>query len=51
MRSRGSHSYFAIAGGRTTIVPAHSGEVLGPCLLRSIVRIVRDVELGADNLF
>ena len=35
------------ADGRTTTVPVHSGETIGPGLLRSIVR---DVELSIDEL-
>jgi len=48
VRSRGSHFLLRHADGRTTTVPVHAGEVLGPGLLRSILR---DVELGVDDLF
>jgi predicted RNA binding protein YcfA (HicA-like mRNA interferase family) len=47
VRSRGSHFLLRHEDGRTTTVPAHSGETLGPGLLRSILR---DVELTADEL-
>jgi predicted RNA binding protein YcfA (HicA-like mRNA interferase family) len=47
VRSRGSHFLLRHADGRTTTVPVHSGEVLGPGLLRSILR---DVELSVDDL-
>jgi len=47
VRSRGSHFLLRHADGRTTTVPVHSGEVLGPGLLRSILR---DVELKVDDL-
>jgi predicted RNA binding protein YcfA (HicA-like mRNA interferase family) len=40
VRSRGSHFLLRHADGRTTTVPVHSGEVLGPGLLRSILRDV-----------
>jgi predicted RNA binding protein YcfA (HicA-like mRNA interferase family) len=47
VRSRGSHFLLRHPDGRTTTVPVHSGEVLGPGLLRSILR---DVELKVDDL-
>jgi predicted RNA binding protein YcfA (HicA-like mRNA interferase family) len=47
VRSRGSHFLLRHEDGRTTTVPVHSGETLGPGLLRSILR---DVELTADDL-
>ena len=46
-RSRGSHFVLRHADGRATTVPVHSGEVLGPGLLRAILR---DVELSADDI-
>jgi predicted RNA binding protein YcfA (HicA-like mRNA interferase family) len=47
VRSRGSHFLLRHPDGRTTTVPVHSGETLGPGLLRSILR---DVELSAGEL-
>jgi len=47
VRSRGSHFLLRHEDGRTTTVPVHSGETLGPGLLRSILR---DVELTVDDL-
>jgi len=47
VRCRGSHFFLRHRDGRVTTVPAHSGEVLGPGLLRSILR---DIELSADDL-
>jgi predicted RNA binding protein YcfA (HicA-like mRNA interferase family) len=47
IRSRGSHFFLQHPDGRVTTVPVHSGEVLGPGLLRSILR---DVELTAADL-
>ena len=46
-RSRGSHFLLRHPDGRVTTVPVHSGEVLGPGLLRSILR---DVELSVEDL-
>jgi len=47
VRSRGSHFLLRHSDGRATTVPVHSGEVLGPGLLRSILR---DVELTVEEL-
>jgi predicted RNA binding protein YcfA (HicA-like mRNA interferase family) len=47
VRSRGSHFLLRHPDGRTTTVPVHSGEILGPGLLRSILR---DIELTAEEL-
>jgi predicted RNA binding protein YcfA (HicA-like mRNA interferase family) len=46
-RTRGSHVFLRHPDGRTTTVPIHSGETIGPGLLRAILR---DVELSADEL-
>jgi predicted RNA binding protein YcfA (HicA-like mRNA interferase family) len=46
-RSRGSHVFLKHPDGRTTTVPMHSGETIGPGLLRAILR---DVELSVDEL-
>jgi predicted RNA binding protein YcfA (HicA-like mRNA interferase family) len=47
LKTRGSHVFLKHTDGRTTTVPVHSGETIGPGLLRSIVR---DVELSIDEL-
>jgi predicted RNA binding protein YcfA (HicA-like mRNA interferase family) len=47
VRSRGSHVFLRHPDGRTTTVPIHSGETIGPGLLRAILR---DVELSVDEL-
>jgi predicted RNA binding protein YcfA (HicA-like mRNA interferase family) len=47
VRTRGSHVFLRHEDGRVTTVPVHSGEVLGPGLLRSILR---DVEMTVDGL-
>ncbi len=46
-RTRGSHALLRHPDGRTTVVPLHSGETLGPGLLRAILR---DIEWTADDL-
>ena len=46
-RTRGSHVFLSHPDGRTTTVPVHSGETVGPGLLRAILR---DVELSVDEL-
>jgi predicted RNA binding protein YcfA (HicA-like mRNA interferase family) len=46
-RTRGSHLFLKHTDGRTTTVPLHSGETIGPGLLRAILR---DVEISADEL-
>jgi predicted RNA binding protein YcfA (HicA-like mRNA interferase family) len=47
VRTRGSHVFLRHADGRVTIVPVHSGEIIGPGLLRSILH---DVELSVEDL-
>ena len=47
VRTRGSHSFLRHPDGRATVVPVHSGETIGPGLLRAILR---DVELSVDDL-
>jgi predicted RNA binding protein YcfA (HicA-like mRNA interferase family) len=46
-RTRGSHVFLKHSDGRATTVPIHSGETMGPGLLRAILR---DVELTVDEL-
>jgi predicted RNA binding protein YcfA (HicA-like mRNA interferase family) len=46
-RTRGSHLFIKHADGRATTVPIHSGETIGPGLLRAILR---DVEISVDEL-
>jgi predicted RNA binding protein YcfA (HicA-like mRNA interferase family) len=47
VRTRGSHVFLRHEDGRATTAPVHSGEILGPGLLRSILR---DVEMTVDEL-
>ena len=46
-RTKGSHTFLKHPDGRATVVPVHSGETIGPGLLRAILR---DVEISADDL-
>ena len=46
-RTRGSHVFLKHFEGRATAVPVHSGETLGPGLLRSILR---DTKLSVEDL-
>lgn len=47
LRVKGSHHFARHADGRSTVVPVHSGEILGPGLLASIAR---DCEIEAESL-
>jgi predicted RNA binding protein YcfA (HicA-like mRNA interferase family) len=47
VRVRGSHHFLRHEDGRSTVVPTHSGETIGPGLLR---KILRDCQLTADEL-
>ena len=46
-RVKGSHHFLRHSDGRTTVIPVHSGESLGPGLL---AKILRDVERTRDDL-
>lgn len=46
-RTRGSHVFLKHSDGRATAVPVHSGETLGPGLLRAILR---DAKLSVEEL-
>jgi len=47
LRVRGSHHFLRHEDGRSTVVPAHSGEIVGPGLLH---KILRDCQLSIDDL-
>ena len=47
LRVKGSHHFLRHDDGRSTVVPAHSGETLGPGLLN---KILRDCQLSVDEL-
>lgn len=44
---RGSHHYLRHPDGRSTVVPAHAGETIGPGLLS---KILRDAEISKAGL-
>ena len=46
-RVKGSHYFLQHPDGRTTVVPVHSGETIGPGLLS---KILRDCELSREEL-
>ena len=46
VRVRGSHVFLKHDDGRVTTVPVHSGETIGPGLLRSILR---DIEMSLEE--
>ena len=47
LRIKGSHHFLRHEDGRSTVVPVHSGETIGPGLL---LKILRDCQLTADQL-
>jgi len=46
IRVRGSHHFLRHSDGRSTVVPVHSGESIGPGLL---LRILRDCDLRREQ--
>ncbi|MBI2302453.1 MAG: type II toxin-antitoxin system HicA family toxin [Armatimonadetes bacterium] len=47
VRQRGSHHVLRHPDGRTTVVPLHAGDTVGPGLVR---KILRDTKLSVDEL-
>ena len=47
IRKKGSHHFLRHEDGRSTVVPVHSGETLGPGLLQ---KILRDCQLSVESL-
>jgi len=47
VRTKGSHHFLRHSDGRTTVVPVHAGETIGPGLLS---QILRDCELTRQQL-
>ncbi len=45
-RVKGSHYFLRHPDGRSTVVPVHAGETLGPGLLS---QILRDVEMAREE--
>ena len=47
LRVKGSHHFLRHPDGRSTVVPAHSGETIGPGLLH---KILRDCQITTEQL-
>jgi predicted RNA binding protein YcfA (HicA-like mRNA interferase family) len=47
VRVKGSHQFLRHADGRSTVIPAHAGETLGPGIT---AKILRDCDLTAESL-
>ena len=47
IRIKGSHHFLRHEDGRSTVVPLHSGETIGPGLLH---KILRDCQFKVDEL-
>jgi predicted RNA binding protein YcfA (HicA-like mRNA interferase family) len=47
IRIKGSHHFLRHADGRSTVVPVHAGETIGPGLLG---QILRDCKVTRDQL-
>lgn len=47
VRTRGSHHFLRNESGRTTVVPVHSGETIGPGLLQ---KVLQDCDLSVEQL-
>ena len=47
IRTKGSHYFMRHPDGRCTVIPAHSGEIIGPGLLN---KILKDIEFAEGDL-
>ena len=47
VRTKGSHHFLRHQDGRTTVIPVHSGESIGPGLLS---KILRDCDMSREEL-
>ena len=47
IRAKGSHHFLRHEDGRSTVVPVHSGDTIGPGLLH---KILRDCHLKVEDL-
>ena len=50
-RTRGSHVFLRHPDGRTTTVPIHSGETIGPGLLRAILAMLSCLSTNLRTFF
>jgi predicted RNA binding protein YcfA (HicA-like mRNA interferase family) len=46
VRQKGSHAFMRHSDGRSTVVPLHAGETIGPGLLR---KIIHDAEMSREE--
>jgi len=46
LRIRGSHHFLQHPDGRRTVVPVHAGEIIGPGLLK---KILKDAEMQVEE--
>jgi predicted RNA binding protein YcfA (HicA-like mRNA interferase family) len=46
LRVKGSHHFLRHADGRSTVIPVHSGETIGPGLF---TKILRDCDLNREQ--
>ncbi len=47
VRTKGSHHFLRHEDGRSTVVPVHTGETIGPGLL---YKILRDCQLSVEDI-
>ncbi|MFA4953226.1 MAG: type II toxin-antitoxin system HicA family toxin [Candidatus Pacearchaeota archaeon] len=47
LRQKGSHMFFKHSDGRTTVVPHHSGDKIGPGLLIKIIK--EDLQISREE--
>jgi predicted RNA binding protein YcfA (HicA-like mRNA interferase family) len=47
IRQEGSHMFFRNPDGRTTVIPNHPGEDIGPGLLNKIIK--KDLEISREE--
>ncbi len=47
IRIRGSHHYVRHPDGRSTVIPVHAGETIGPGLM---AKILKDCEISREEL-
>ena len=46
VRVKGSHHFLRHSDGRQTVVPVHAGEIIGPGLMKDILK---DVEIAPEG--